>query len=160
MRVRFRKLNPDRHAFEIVRDDGSTSRTELETRSFLRHDLMHLALERRARLLDSLYGTLGKGADPGAMRGVAPGAMPATGPHTTELAGTEMLVGMLQGAAQRGVDPAAFMTFATEWLGQLGQPVPTFLTADFVRQVLGDYERLHGQWQSLRIGGVLEIGDA
>jgi hypothetical protein len=159
MRVRFRKLSPDRHAFEIVRDDGSTSRTELETRSFLRHDLMHLALERRARLQDSLYGTLGKGAEPGSMRAAAPGAMPPTDAHAPEIAGTEVLVGMLQGAAHRGVDPSAFMTFASEWLGQLGQPVPPFLTADFVRQVLSDYERLHGQWQSLRIGGVLEIGD-
>jgi hypothetical protein len=159
MRVRFHRLSRDRHAFEIVRDDGSTSRTELETRSFLRHDLMHLVLERRARLQDSLYGTLQKGADPGSMRAEMPGAMPPT--HApTELAGTEVLVGMLQGAAQRGVDPAAFVTFASEWLGQLGVPMPAFLTADFVRQVLSDYERLHRQWQSLRIGGVLEVGDA
>jgi hypothetical protein len=154
MRVRFTKLSPDRHAFEIVRDDGSTSRTELETRSFLRHDLMHWALERRARLLDSLYGTLGKGVDPGSMRAADP---PADELTADQLPRTEVLVGMLQGAAQRGVDPVAFVPFASEHLRQVGQPVPAFLTADFVRQVLGDYERLHRQWQSLRIGGVLEV---
>ena len=152
MLVRFRKRTPDRHVFEIVRDDGSVSAIELDTRTFLRHDLMHYVLERRAGLASSLYGTLGSGAEPAKLR-MQPGAVSAP----DELHATEILVGMLQGAVAKDADAAAFVPLAREYLELQGRPMPAFLTPDFVRGVLADYRRLYAQWQSLRVGGVLEL---
>jgi hypothetical protein len=152
MRVRLHKTRRDRHLMEVLRDDGSTLRRELETRSTLRHDLMHWAFERTAGLADSFYGRLARGEDPDQDRGAM---LPGAGPN--ELHGTEVLVGMLQGAATDDVDPAAFVAKAGEWLGLLGQRVPAFLTPEFVRSVLARYRQLAGQWEFLRLGGVLEL---
>lgn len=75
---------------------------------------MHWAFERAAGLRDSFRGQLERGNDPDqdrtAMAAPAPSLAPA------EVHATEMLVGMLQGAAARDVDPVAFVAFADEML--------------------------------------------
>lgn len=48
MRIAFTKLTQDRHRLEIRREDGSTESVELETRSYLLHDLGHYAVEAEA----------------------------------------------------------------------------------------------------------------
>jgi hypothetical protein len=154
MRIRLHKTHRDRHLMEVQRDDGTTLRRELETRSTLRHDLMHWTYERAAGLIDSFWGRLARGDDPDQDRTAM--AAPAGG-APAELHATEVLVGMLQGAAADDVDPAAFVAKAAEWLALLGQPVPPFLTPDLVRAVLARYRQLVGQWDFLRHGGVLEL---
>lgn len=155
MRVRLHKIHRDRHRMEVLRDDGTTLQRELETRSTLRHDLMHWAYERAAGLGDSFWGRLARGEDPdqdrSAMAAPSPGAAPG------ELHATEVLVGMLQGAAADDVDPAAFVAQAGEWLAVLGHRTPAFLTPELVRDVLARYRQLVGQWDSLRHGGVFEL---
>ena len=150
MVIRLHKISPHRHLLEVVGDAASTR--ELDTRSFLRHDLMHWCVERRASIDGALFGKLGRGEPLGAT------SMPAGDASAgTPLHGTEMLVGMMQGAELRGADPDEFVPTAREWFALQGQPVPPFFDAAFVRNVLADYRRLYGQWQSLRIGGVMEL---
>ena len=45
MEVRFIKRSDARHDIAVIRDDGSTERAELDSRSFLNHDFAHLAVE-------------------------------------------------------------------------------------------------------------------
>jgi hypothetical protein len=153
MRVRLQKTRRDRHLIEVRRDDGSTLRmADLETRSTLRHDLMHWSFEHAARLRDSFFGQIAGGGDPTQINmAMQPGDAP------TELHGTEVLVGMLQGAAADEVDPVALVAMAGEMLTLLGHRMPPFLTPDFVRGVLAHYRQLVGQWDFLRVGGVLEL---
>ncbi len=51
--LRFTKLSDERHRFEYRRPDGTGEAIEMETRSLLRHDLLHFALEREAGLRGS-----------------------------------------------------------------------------------------------------------
>lgn len=48
MRISLTKLSDARHRFSYLRADGSGETLELETRSFLIHDLVHFALENAA----------------------------------------------------------------------------------------------------------------
>ena len=147
MRIRLIKKTDDRHVLEAVRDDGSVASAEFETRSTLRHDLMHYAVEQRAGLRSSLFGTIAAGAEPSTKMTSAAG----------EIQVTEVVVGMLQGAAAKDVDADAFVREAHGWLALQGLALPAYLDAAFVRAVLAHYGRLLGQWQSLRRGGVLEL---
>ena len=52
--LRFTRLSPDLHRFEYRRADQTGEALELETRSFLFHDLLHYALENEAQLRGSL----------------------------------------------------------------------------------------------------------
>jgi hypothetical protein len=158
MRVRLQKTHRDRHVMEVQSDHGTTLRRELETRSTLRHDLMHWALERAAALRDSFFGRLARGDDPDQDRAAM--TVPVQGRPAAELHATEVLVGMLQGAAARGVEPAAFVGFAGEMLALQGHRLPAFVTPELVRTVLAHYRQLVGQWDSLRHGGVLELEGA
>jgi hypothetical protein len=130
-------------------------RRDLETRSCLRHDLVHWAVEKRAGLTGSFYGMLARGDDPDAYRNAMAGGAPARG--SVELLVTEMLVGMLQGAIADGAEPAAFVDQASEVLTMHGLAVPGFLTPGFAQDVIAHYRRLFAQWESLRLGGVLEL---
>jgi hypothetical protein len=149
MRIRLIKQTAERHVLEVTRDDGSVSATELETRSLLRHDLMHYAVEQRAGLRSSLLGSIAAGAEPSTK-------MTAADP---EIMVTEVLVGMLQGAAAKDADgdADAFVLQVREWLALLGLAMPEWFDAAFVRAVLHHYRQLFVQWQSLRRGGVLEL---
>ncbi|MFY9345714.1 MAG: hypothetical protein WAT39_24700 [Planctomycetota bacterium] len=156
MRVLLHKTWHDRHVMEVHRADGTTLRRELETRSTLRHDLMHWAFEHAAGLRDSFFGRLERGDDPD-QGGGAMAVQPPGGPPPAEVHATEMLVGMLQGAVARAVEPGAFVAFAGEMLAQHGQRTPAFFTPELVRTVLAHYRQLVGKWDSLRHGGVLQL---
>ena len=61
MKILLTKLTDDRHQLAIERDDGSTESVELETRSFLLHDLVHYAVEAEAKIDDGFWGLLARG---------------------------------------------------------------------------------------------------
>lgn len=61
MKVRFTKTTPTHHLFEIVRNDGSREEALIETKSFMPHDLIHLAYESTAGLKESFFGKLASG---------------------------------------------------------------------------------------------------
>jgi hypothetical protein len=153
MKVRLHKISPTRHVFEAQLPDGTCSRNELDSRSFLRHDLMHWCVEHRANVHDALYGAIER-SEPLPQLATATEPMQGDGGSFPVV---EALVGMMQGAAARPVDPAVFAPFACDYLRTQGLEPPAYLDAAFVTAVLADWHRLYGQWQSLRIGGVLEL---
>ncbi len=61
MRIRFRKISNERHALEIVREDGRSESAEFETKSVLIHDFLHYAVESAAGLTDGFWGALAAG---------------------------------------------------------------------------------------------------
>ena len=56
--IKFTNVSPTRHRFEMIREDGSREQADLETKTFLFHDLLHFAVESEAFLADSFYGKL------------------------------------------------------------------------------------------------------
>ncbi len=63
MIVKLTKISPTHHRFEYVRADGTGEKLELETKTFLYHDLLHFAVESEAGLKNSFYGLLEKKED-------------------------------------------------------------------------------------------------
>ena len=63
MQVRFIKETPERYRLECVRSDGSKTAASLEFRSYFKHDLLHLVVERAANLQDSFFGMVKSGKD-------------------------------------------------------------------------------------------------
>jgi hypothetical protein len=93
--VRLTRLSNSRHRMAIIRADGSSETHELETRSTLRHDLVHFAFETEAGLTESFFGLLAKGATLEALAGKG---MESFAPGV-EIGMTERIVGPLSGVA-------------------------------------------------------------
>ena len=62
MDIAFTKISDKRHAVAIRRADGSSERIELDTRSFLRHDLAHFAVELEIPIKGGYWGSVSAGA--------------------------------------------------------------------------------------------------
>lgn len=63
VRVVLTKLSDARHRLAVVRDGRATEEAELETRSYLLHDLTHHAVEAELGIEDGFYGLLARGTN-------------------------------------------------------------------------------------------------
>lgn len=155
MKVIFHKTSHERYTLECIRDDGNATRADdLEAKSTIRHDLMHFVFESRAKLRNSFYGLVASGK---AIDELAPqeDAQPHGGDEARR---TEMLVGVMQGAAlQDPLDPDKALAIATNMCQAHGEEMPAFLTADLVRAIVTDYKQLVRQWEDTKTGDTLAL---
>jgi hypothetical protein len=150
--LRFTRVSPTHHRFEYRRPDGTGEAIEIETRSFLFHDLLHFAVESEASLKGSLYGILGKigGYEELSVTGGA-----ALG---GEIAITERVVGALTGALQEDdLDADAFVAQVTEYLEFFEERAPRWLSPAFVLAVRERMRRLLGRWKATPFGQTMEL---
>lgn len=153
MRLEFHKLSDDRHALEIVRDDGARERVECETRSYLLHDLLHFAVEAEAALDDGFWGLLARGKTLADMNDRTGTAMAG---ESEQLMVVEGMVGMLTQAA-KGM-PAQRVVEAVERHAEaLAKPRPAWLTVTYVEAVQERMRRLLGHWKATRHGSVMTL---
>ncbi len=145
LRVRFTRLSNDRHRFEAIRPGGSVEIRELESRSFLMHDLVHYAVELEAGLRKSFYGQLARGA------GYEDLASDGEGVRT------EMVVGALQGAIKGEVDPEAFMRQLKAMWANIGREPPEWLSADVIARALERLRQVQGRWRATPFGEAMEL---
>ncbi|HVY89624.1 MAG TPA: hypothetical protein VG942_12195 [Hyphomonadaceae bacterium] len=147
LRIRLTRLENDRHRFEALRADGGVEVRELETRSFLIHDLIHFAIETEAKLTDSFYGLVGRGGD-----------YDRTGaPMAGEAMQTERVVAALQGALHGEVDPQRFVDRFREVSDQIGSRTPDWLTAELVTRALKRLREVQGRWKATPFGQTMEL---
>jgi hypothetical protein len=151
--VRFTLISPTHHRFAYVRADGSGESQDFETRSTLRHDLLHFAYETEAGLTNSFYGLLAKGATFAELAGKG---MEAYAPGE-EIGMTERIVGPLSGVTNGEVEPYAFLTGVTRFLEAQGERLPAFLTEALIARVRDRYRRLYGQWKATPFGETLSL---
>jgi hypothetical protein len=149
LRIRLTRLSNDRHRFEATRPNGEVEMRELETRSYLIHDLVHFAVESEAKLQNSFYGQLARGA--------GYDDMASTGPETPEGVKTEMVVGALQGAIKEDVDPVAFVSQLSGMWANIGREPPEWLTPELIAGVLRRLRVLQGLWRATPFGKTLEL---
>ena len=126
MKITFTRLTDDRHRLTIVRDDGSSEHGELETRSFLLHDLTHYALEAEAKMDRGVWGTRARGP------------LPET--PTPEIALAERLTAPMQSVWQGRLDPDLYVEQA--------KGIAPFVDADFVARVCERLRKLMGHWKA------------
>jgi hypothetical protein len=155
MRILFHKLTDQRHALEIVRDDGQHDRVELETRSCLVHDFLHYAVESRAGLRGGFWGRLAAGRSLAEMNdrtayAGAPGGM------DPEMAVIERVVGAMSGIA-KGRTAADLIAGFRQSAASAGTPAPPWLTGPVIEDAAERLRRLTGQWRATPHGQAMAI---
>ena len=145
--IRLTRLSATHHRFEALRPDGSRWARELETKSLLRHDLTHFALESEAGLKHSFYGLLARGGDYDAV------GQPLEG----EALETERVVGPLQTAAKGDVDASAFVARLVDYHHSIGEAPPAWLSADVIRRAAARLKQLEGQWSATPFGETMTL---
>jgi hypothetical protein len=141
MRIGFRKLTDERHVLSIRRDDGTSESVELETRSFLLHDLVHYAVEAEACIEDGFWGLLASGTTLGELKERAMGT--ALSPGLTR---AESLVGPMQSVWNGRLSPALYVE-------QAGGAID----GAFIERVRERLRALTGHWRGTPFRTEMEI---
>lgn len=144
MRIVFRKLNDREHTLDV--GEGPVT---FETRSFMRHDLLHYALEAEAELSGGFWGSVARGRRRLGELGAAEGEGP-------ELMAIERLVGALDGAA-KGQAAKAAIAAVRRYDETTGGETPPWLTEALVLRVQERLRRLLGQWNATPRMGSMEL---
>lgn len=154
MLIRFIKLTNERHRFETVHAGRVVESRELETRSFLLHDLVHYAVEAEAGLRSSFFGRLAAGCSYDAL------TMPDSDAGA-EAMQTERVVAIIQTASRRedwpSLDETAFAARLVEAFRATAEDAPAWLTADLVARVRERLRRVLGQWRATPYGLAMEL---
>ena len=155
MKIRFIKETPTQHSFEIVRADGTAEKSLLETRSYMPHDLIHLAYESVAGKKESFFGKLASGwtfAD-------FNDRTIMTDPRyaDTEMIETERVTGPLSSFLTKGIPEESFMQGLYDVFGAIGKDIPENITFQFLRDVQARYRSLNGEWNSLPHHKAMEV---
>lgn len=153
LRILLHKLTDERHALEIVRDDGRSERIECETRSYLEHDLLHYAVEAGAGLDAGFWGSLAGGRTLGEMNDRSRPEPAYAGPDGMVI---ERVVGALS-SVTKGRTPEALVSGLAHYAESLGQPWPTWLTVPFVEAVQERMRRLVGRWRATPFGRTMDL---
>lgn len=153
MLIRLTKLTNDLHRFEIVRDDGARESRDLDTRSYLIHDLVHYAVESEAKLTSSFYGLL---ADRRAY-----GDLLNAPPVNNEALQTEFVVGPIQTALRDPDwitrDPRALADRLIEAARNMGAEPPAWLSGDLIARVRERLRQVMGQWRATPFHQTMEL---
>lgn len=125
--------------------DGARSQTELPSRSFLVHDLVHWCVEAEARAERGFWGLLAQGVP---LASLADRDAPP--PGLAELAVIEAVVGPLQTHLNGRAGP----DFADEFERRGLAP---WATAGFVHAVERRFCEVHGAWKATPFRGSLHL---
>jgi hypothetical protein len=173
MRILLRKISDQQHELAIVRESGaresgaresgaresgareSGARESVvcETRSYLKHDLLHYAVEAEAGIEGGLWGSLARGRTLAEMNDRA---RMAPGGDAGEIATVETFVGVLSGAA-KGLDTAEVMSVVERAVAATSDAAPAWLTEPFVAAVQARLRGLLGAWKATPYGGTMTL---
>ena len=153
MKIYFKKVSNSQHELSILRDDGSSESTLVDTRNFLLHDLTHFAVESEANLQTGFWGLLAAGktlADLNDRTGKS------IQNETADIMTIEAVVGVLHNLT-RGSSASEIVTNLRAQGKGLGWKIPTWLSEDFIESVHERLKKLLGHWRSTKFGEVMEF---
>lgn len=139
MDIVFTKLSDLRHAVRVERDDGTHESVELETRSFLRHDLAHFAVEDALPIERGFWGSVARGA-----------SLTGDGVNGADAMLAETLAGPVQTLMRRDAGPEAY-------LAVLQRAAPERATSELAERIHERVRRLRGHWQATPYGGEMTL---
>ena len=146
LRILLTKLTNTHHRVEFVRANGVRDGAELQTRSFLLHDLVHFGVESEAKLRRAFYGTI---AD-----GMLYSEIAAHPPRNPEAVFTERVVAMLQKCAKGELKTYGFVAMLREFPDGGNAD---WLSQDFVKRALERVRRAQGQWKATPFRRTMEL---
>lgn len=148
--VRLTRISPTHHTFAYTRTDGTGESLELETKSFLFHDLLHFAVESEAALQHSFYGNLANSSSYATLAEL-------NGDAEGEIGMTERVVGGLTGYLKGTADDETFIALMKNMLDATGETLPTWLTPTFLTRIKERMRRLQGEWNSTPFGETMQL---
>ena len=138
--ISFTKLSDERHRVAVTRGDGSTDSVELDTRSFLRHDLSHFAVEVELGLQHGVWGAVASG-----------GSLSGSGLDGSDMHLAESLAGPVQTMMRRAADIGEIRVV-------LERVVPAHLEhAELAARLHERLRRLAGHWAATGYGQSMEL---
>ena len=153
IRIAFRKISDERHALELIRENGAREEVECETRSYLHHDLLHYAVELEAGLDAGFWGNLAKGKTLADMNDRTGEGMKDDGP---DMAVIEQIVGALHGVG-KGPSPTELVSGLRRYAASLEKSLPTWVSEELVVAVKERMRKLSGHWRATAYGGRMEL---
>ena len=138
MEIRITKISDEAHAVQVNRRDASSEQIELNSRSFLRHDFAHFAVEHEIPLRAGYWGSVANGA---ALGGEI---------ESPEIWLAESLAGPVQTLIRKD-SPVA------RYLEVLERVVPDRATSDLAERIYNCGRRLTGHWRATPYGEFMII---
>jgi hypothetical protein len=135
------RLTPDRHRLRVERDDGTVDEIELGSRSFLLHDLAHLAVETEVGIGRGYWGSVAGG-----------GALTGTGLSGGDIALAESLAGPVQTLMRTAADVAAYVAVSERTVPALVQERP-----DLPHRLHDRARRLRGHLRGTPFGSEMRV---
>lgn len=135
MIITFTKISDREHQTQVSRSDGSTETVRLSSRSFVRHDFAHLAIEMEIPLRHGFWGSVARGA-------------PLSGKNETgqEIADPELaLAEQLAGPVQTLIRMEAPVD---QYLHILNTTTPDLAQMDLAQRIHERCRRLMGHWRA------------
>jgi len=152
LHIELTKVSPTHHTLGYIREDRTGETVELETRSFLVHDLIHFVVETEAGLKDSFYGLLCQGAQ---YSQLSENGIQDT--DDIEVRHTERVVGMLDGVVKNNVTSSQFMAGLRNVYDASGEKVPHWVFEEFVEKIAKRMTALLGEWRGTPFGQPMKL---
>ena len=137
--VHFVKLSDQRHEVRVRRLDGTSDLIELDSRSFLRHDLAHFAVELELGLSGGVWGSVARG-----------GSLAGDGLDGADMALAETISGPMQTMMRTGAG-------ADEINEVLARVVPDVASNALARRLHDRLRSLAGQWAATPYSGEMML---
>jgi hypothetical protein len=139
VKVAFTKLSDQRHAVRVERADGSSAVVELDSRSFLLHDLAHFAVELELGLSEGVWGSVARG---GSLSG-------------SDLDGADMVLAeMTSGPMQTMMRTNAAVAEIHQVLARVA---PELSSMDLAERLHARFRSLTGHWAATPYGREMEL---
>ncbi len=139
VKVAFTKLSDERHTVRVERTDGSREVVEFDSRSFLRHDLAHFAVESELGLSGGVWGSVARG-----------GSLSGSGLDGPDMALAESTSGPMQTLMRTSADAAAIHDV-------LARVAPAVASVDLAERLHERLRSLTGHWAGTPYGGEMEL---
>lgn len=135
----FTKLSDERHALSVVRADQSVDHIELDSRSFLRHDLAHFAVEVELEIRHGFWGSVAAGA-----------ALDGTALDGDQLSLAEEIAGPMQTMMRLNADPDMIRSV-------LDRVAPELSSDEAARRIHERLRHLRGRWRATPYRGEMTL---
>ena len=137
--IAFKKLSEQEHAVRIRRVDGTQESVILNSRSFLRHDLAHLAVETQMSLTRGYWGSVASGA-----------ALNGSDIRGPDILLAEKLAGPVQTLMRIEASDTQFFSVLTNIL-------PDSITSELASRIREHGRRLEGHWRGTPFGEEMQV---
>ena len=152
LQISLTRVSTTHHRFAYTRTDGTGEDIELETKTYLKHDLTHCVLESEAGLKDGFFGLLAQGSTLKDVADISEGNFP-----TKEALDIERVVGPLSYFVESDQAPEELLDGLKNLFSAHDDPLPEWLTKETILAAKDRYRELNGKWNALPFGETVEL---